>query len=295
MGYILLLTLTLFSGLVYSSPAEEPEEFRIPILDRFQNLFGARMNFVANRLDSFFATERADDELGRSRVRIRTFYTMREQEAGDHTTQYRLNLKLPHLEQKFKYEYYQSKPVKESEVKKAKKLDEVKRRWLFNADMGVNATIPPTLTVRGRVRTNFQTGTIINRFVEQLTFITDESGFVHTTSLDSDHSFTPEVLFRFVNSVEWKISQKDFRTQHGPTVLQQITDNDAIRYQAILSTTVDNGVPFVDNYRLGLDYRRNLYRQWLYSDIFTGVDFPKVYSFNVTPYLILQIEMLLGH
>lgn len=295
MRYLLVLTILLLSQQLYSSPVEETEEFRIPLLDNIQDVFGSRMNFVANRLDSFFATERADDELGRSRVRIRSFYTVRENQRGDQTNQYRINLKLPHLEEKFKYEYYQDKPIKESEIKKAEKIDKVNRGWLFNADLGVNASIPPTIVTRARVRHTFQTGTLINRFVEQITYVTDESGFIHDTSLNSDHSITTDLLFRFVNSVQWKISRKDFDTQHGPTLLHQLTENDAIQYSTLLFTTIVNGVLFANNYQAAVNYRRNLYRQWIYADFITGIDFPKTEGFNVTPFATIQLEMLIGH
>ena len=105
MRYALALFSLLLSAKALSSPAEERPESNIPILDTAQHIFGARANFAANRLDSFFATERADDELGRSSIRIRSQFILREREKSDQENQYRINLRLPHLEEKFKYEY----------------------------------------------------------------------------------------------------------------------------------------------------------------------------------------------
>lgn len=296
MSWVFVLILFISPGEIFASPAEEREEFRISLLDRFQDLFGSRINFVANRLDSFFATDRADDELGRSRVRVRSRFITRENARSDLNNQYRVNLKLPHLEEKFRYEYYQeNKPLKDKEISQVKKLDRVNRGWLFNADVGVNASIPPRLILRARARRSFETGTLIHRFVEQMTYITDESGLIHDTSIESDHSFSPTLLFRFVNSINWEIINKNFDTQHGPTLLQQLTDNDALSYSALLFTKIDDGILFVNNYQLSVDYRRNLYRQWLYLDLVPGVDFPKEFSFNINPFFVVQLEMLLGN
>lgn len=304
MRYTLPLIFLIFPLLAYSSPAEEPKEFRIPILDSAQELFGANANFAANRLDAFFATERADDEFGRSRIRIRSRYTLRERAVGDQENQYRINLRLPHLEQRFKYDFddddKDKKKTKEEEIrseveaKQDAKRDRLNKSWIFNADMGVSASVPPKLTTRARLRRSFVTGTLIHRFVEQLTYVTDETGFEELTEVNSDHIFSEEVLFRFVNSKTWQIMEKDFRTNHGPTLLQRVTEDDAFNYGAFLQTVIDKGTWYVNNYRLQVQYRRNLYKQWVYFDIVPGIDFPKEWSFRRTPFIIFQLELLFG-
>ena len=298
MIWVLFLTLALIPTHVYSSPAEERPDTRIPILETAQELLGARANFAANRLDSFFATERADDEFGRSRIRLRSQFDIREREKSDLDYQYRINLRLPHLEEKFKWEYYQKKDDKEKLTEDEKKVSirksKIREGWLFNSDIGVSAAIPPRLITRARVRRNFPTGSFIHRFSEQLTYITDESGLVEETRIDSDHIFHEDLVFRFVNFKEWEVLKKDFRTNHGPTLLHRISVDDAFRYGLTMSSVIDNGVWFVNNYRIGIDYRRNLYRQWIYFDVIPGIDFPKEWSFRRTPFINFQLEILFG-
>lgn len=298
MIWVFFLTLVFFPSVALSSPAEERPDTRIPILESAQELFGARANFAANRLDSFFATERADDEFGRSRIRIRSQFEIRERRKSDLENQYRINLKLPHLEEKFKWEYYQKKDDKEKltadEKKESIRKSKVREGWIFNSDIGVVASIPPKLTTRARVRRNIPTGSFIHRFSEQLTYVTDESGLVEETNLDSDFIFHENLVFRFVNFKEWEVLQKDFRTNHGPTLLHRLTVDDAFRYGFTMSTVIDDGIWFVNNYRLAIDYRRNLYRQWIYIDVIPGIDFPKEWSFRRTPFINFQLEILFG-
>ncbi len=296
MRYILALALFLGSNLVFSSPAEERPEKTVFILEKAQEIFGARANQVANRLDAFFATERADDELGRSRIRLRSQFEIREREKSDLKNQYSINLRLPSLEQKFKYEQYQSEESKarSREEREIEKKNRIKRGWLFNADMGVSAAIPPRLITRARVRKSFVTGTLIHRFAEEVTHITDESGLVEETELLSDHIFNSKWVFRFVNLKEWKVLKKDFRTNHGPTLLHQLTENDAFNYGLTMQTIIDNGIWYTNNYQLAVNYRRNLYRQWIYFDAIPGLDFPKQWSFRRTPFIRFQIEVLFG-
>lgn len=294
MRYILALIFIILSNSVFS--AEKKTEQDIYILDEAQALFGDRANQVANRLDSFFATERADDELGRSRIRIRSQFMLREREVSDLDNQYRINLRLPHLEQKFKYEYYQTEEEKKlaAEEKEKLKKSRINRAWLFNIDMGVSAAIPPRLITRARVRRSFETGSFIHRFAEQLTYITDESGLVEETDLNSDYVFSDSLVFRFINNKRWRVLKKEFDTNHGPTLLHQLSENQAMGYSTTMHTVVDSGIWYVDNYRIAADYRRNLYKQWIYFDVITGLDFPKVWSFRRTPFITFQLEILFG-
>lgn len=296
---------------VQASPAEEPRDDSIPILDSAQDLFGARANFAANRFDSFFATERADDEFGRSRIRVRSRFTVRERAKSDIDTQYRINLKLPNLEKKFRFDFQEDtkKKKKDKKAAQAARSDEEKeadseaqrlkdkhlfKGWLFNADIGVSLAIPPKLVTRARVRKNLVTGTFTHRFSEQLTYVTDEDGLTEETQLNSDHPLGQDFLFRFINYKRWRVLKKEFTTNHGPTILHQVTENDAFSYNFITSSIIDDSIWYVSNYQIAINYRRNLYRQWVYMDLVPGLDFPKEYSFRRNPFVFVQIEFLFG-
>ena len=112
------------------------------------------------------------------------------------------------------------------------------------------------------MRKNLVTGIFTHRFSEQLTYITDESGLTEETRIDSDHPLGENVLFRFVNYKRWRVLKKDFVTSHGPTILHQVTDNDAFSYSFLMASTIIKSVWYVDNYQLATTYRRNLYRLW---------------------------------
>ena len=297
--YLLFLT---FSYTAWSSPAEEPEETRITILHAIDDIVGNNINNVANDFDSFFATERADDELGRSRVRIRGSYRIAERALPDDDVQFRFNLRLPYLEQKFRYEMEDTKKEKKAKTKeelaelrkKRAKRNQLDERWLFTGDTGVNVSLQPRALVRGRLRKSTQTGTIINRFVQEISFQTDRDGFRQRTQLDNDHTFSPDLLFRFTNLVDWRISEKDFSTSHGPGLFQRISDYEALSYNFTMSTVVLKGSWFVNNFQLAPTYRRNLYKDMVYGNITPGLDFPKQWSFRRTPFIFFQIEFLFG-
>lgn len=305
MSLVLGIILILSTSLALASPAEEREETRIPILDTAEEFFGQRVNHIANDFDSFFATERADDELGRSRVRIRGNYTVEERSLPQDDIQFRFNLRLPKLEQRFKF-YEDDKKAKKDKKKtetaeekkereeKFKNRNKVDERWLFNADTNVNASIRPSITLRGRIRKSKETGTLIHRFVQEATWVSTRDGFRHRTTLFTDHSFNQMLLFRFNNTIDWRISQKTFSTGHGPSIFHRLSDFDAMSYSFTMATTVEDGILFVSNYQLAPNYRRNLYKDILFMDFTPGINFPKQWSFRRTPFIFVGLEMLFG-
>lgn len=297
MNFLTGLLLFLWSMAALSCPAEEREETSITFLDRAQEIFGTQANVVANRLDSFFATERADDEFGRSRIRIRSQFFIREQANSELENQYRINLKLPSLEKKFKFEKakLKNKPVvfngASEDLEKKNKLN---TSWIFNSDIGVSAAIPPRMISRARVRRNIETGIFIHHFSEQITYITDQTGLTEDTSFESDYILNERFIFRFVNFKRWRIHNKEFTTNHGPTLIQQLSNDEAVNYAFTAQSIVDDGSWYFNNYRLAINYRRNLYRQWVYLDLIPGIDLPKDFSFRRTPFINFQLEILFG-
>lgn len=306
MSRFLGLIFLLLASNALSSPAEEREETRIPILETVDDFFGQRVNSLANDFDSFFATDRADDELGRSRVRIRTDYRVEERNVPRDDIQFRFNLKLPKLEQRFKFSDDDDKDKKkkdgrleteEERKKKAeafKKKNEVIKDWLFNVTGNVNASTRPSVRIIGRARKNMETGTLIHRFSQELNWVSTADGLRQRTQLGTDHSFDQNLLFRFNNLADWRISRKDFTTSHGPSLFHRLTDFDAMNYGVSVSSAVVDGVWFLTGYNVYPTYRRNVYKDILYAEITPGLSFPKTWSFRRTPYIFVRIEMLFG-
>ena len=281
---------------VFASPAEEPEERNIPILDSTQALFG-QVNTVANRLDLFFADQRADDELARSRIRIRQNYEIRERATLSNETTFRVNIKLPKLQGKFNFDFKDKEDKKKKEASSKAEEDigvsKLDKTWQFRADAGVNASIPPKVFSRARVRKNWETGEVIHRFVEQWSWFSDRD-WEENTTLDSDLTLDEETLLRFSHSTDWKVTRKGYSTNHGPSIRKRLSDNDGISFGTSLNTIVETGTWYVNNYRISTTYRRNLYKHWIYMDLTPGLDFPKIWSFRRTPFLALQFEALFG-
>lgn len=308
MRLTLLIALLALPTLAQASPAEEPEENTIPILESTEQFFGMEANSVANRLDLFFADQRADDELARSRIRVRQTYLTKERAIPVKETRISLNIRLPNLEDKFRVDWFnddeeETKAEKKKKLKKklseSKKSEvqlsqqELDKQWQFRSTVGAAARIPPTMNFANRLRKNFETGEVINRFVAEVNWFSDRD-WEQETSLDNDLKLGEEMLVRFRNATDWKITRKEFTTNHGPSLRHRISDHQAMSYSATVGSTVESGTWFVTGYTLAPTYRRNLYHHWIYLDVTPGLEFPKEWSFRRTPFIFLQLEVLFG-
>ena len=294
--YFILSILLVLTMPVFASD-ESAEEEKKNVLDHTHHLFKSNLDYLANQVDSFFATERADDEFGRSTLRIRSSYFTREQEKGDFDVAYRVNFKIPHLERRIKEgaeRIFKRSGRDRDDEEPLEETPTTKKGWIFNADLGVNASIPPKAVIRSRIRRNFLYTRWSHRFSEEVTYITEEDGLTEQTSFESDYPLKEHLLFRFSNVKTWNILSKNFNTSHGPVIFQQITDKDALSYSFIASTDINKGTWVLNNYRLSTRYRRDLYKKWLYFDLITGLDFPKKYSFRRNPFATFQLEILFG-
>jgi hypothetical protein len=288
-------------------------------LDNTHSLLSDNIIGLANRMDSFFGDQRADDELNRSGLRLSYGQKIMTKNKSDEDVVVRFNLRLPKLEEKFKIDFKRSRkkdkivddklkeiiaeakaagrPLSEKEIAEEKvRLQTLEYEpWRFRTDVGVTASIPPRAFVRARLRKNWQLLKFIPRFVEELGYFTDE-GLIERTNLDVDRTIKKgRVLLRFENGKEWIISDKRLVTAHGPVLLYNTTDNDAYAYSAkVFSEFYERGPYYLSNYQLAINYRRNLRGHWLYGDVIPAIDFPKFESFSSVYSVTLRIEALFG-
>jgi|GEM_PF-1011085 len=284
-------------------PKEESIFSDVPILQQIPFLLdgteeevASRLVGLADNLDSFFGEKRADDELNRSRIRLSYAYTVFAEKKPLDDYAVRINIRLPVLEQKVKdfflgVEDEDDKASADAKAKKKKRKE--KNPWLFRTDAGMNVSYPPIFFTRARLRKNWDLPVFIQRFTEELAWVSDQ-GVIQTTTLFHDYDVTKDLLFRIVNEQEWYVEPKEFTTAHGPSFIHKITDDDGISYGFRVRSIIEDSTWFMNGYGFGVRYRRNLRNQWLYGEIGPSLDFPKSESFRRVPSIQFRIESLFG-
>lgn len=286
----------IFCCLANSSASAQDLSNQPDLVDRARDKITNNLIGLANRLDSLFGEQRADDELNRSSIRVNYDYRVRMEEKPLSDTQLRFNLRLPNLEKMFRFSVRKNEPQegdttpKERIARQKKEDEEEKEPWRFRSDVGINVAYPPIIFARSRLRKNWRWTWLVQRFAFELAWFTDQ-GVLQDTTLFHDHALARDLLFRFANQQNWRFNDERFITSHGPSIIQDITENDGLSYNLRMSTRVEDAW-FVDNYSLGVAYRRNIKGQWLFAELGPTLDFPKREAFRRAPSILFRLETL---
>lgn len=288
-------------------PEEEKDKVSIPLadyplilLDTTQGQVESSVTMLSNRADSFFGSQRADDELNRSQLRLIYNYRLSEQ-PGKADFAFRVNLRLQNLENWFKRKYntFRGKKTPTEEEEKTSEELSIERRknnpyeWIFRTDAGASASILPKVFVRSRLRKSFETRSWLHRFVAELGWYSEEQ-WINNTTFESDYVIKENKLFRVSHEANYLITDQEFTTRHGPSILHTTSDSDAFAYNARILSRAKYGAWYHDGYSLSIGYRRRLRGTWLYGDITPALDFPKVESYRRTPSIFARVEILFG-
>lgn len=297
---VFLLLATIFITGARASEEVVPVQEKPDLLTRSHDLISLRLVRLADQLDSFFGETRADDEINKSSIRINHGYTFRMEKEPLQRTNVRINLRLKNLENLFKFsvEKNEKAPLEPTQLPQStapnapplRPVEDIEAEpWRFRMDAGLNANIPPNVFARSRLRKNWNWPWVIQRFTEELTW-SSELGWIQTTTLFHDKQLSSISLLRFTNEQNWQISEKTFQTSHGPSILQNLTEHDALSYNLRVQTTVIDSIWANSNYQVGVFYRRNLKDFWLFGEIGPAIDFPRMERFRRAPSILFRLE-----
>jgi hypothetical protein len=294
--YSFIGSVFIFCCLANSIARAEDQKKKPDLVDKTRNSITNNLIGLANRLDSLFGEQRADDELNRSSIRVNYDYRVRMEKTPLTDTQVRFNLRLPNLEKMFRFSVRKNEPIegettpKEKLARQKEEDEEKKEPWRFRSDLGLNVAYPPIVFARSRLRKNWRFLLLIQRFDVELAWFSDQ-GVAQDTTLFHDHALAKDLLLRFANQQAWQITDKRFTTTHGPSLIKDIDDDDAISYNLRMSTRVEDAW-YIDNYSVGVAYRRNIKGQWLFAEVGPTLDFPKRESFRRAPSILFRLETL---
>jgi hypothetical protein len=295
------------------------------MVDHIHKVLSRDILSVANRLDNFFGTERADDEANTTRIRIYTETT--KLEAQNPTTQgnIKLQLVLPKTQERLKLVVdtqndrnddasstqatsanttttttTPTKTKEKSTTQRTADATTAALRYIVDTagiktsfDAGLRFTTKPQLFSRVRFRKYVPLGPKwVFRPVEQIMWIQDQ-GFTSDTDLDFDRPINKKWQFRFQNNIYWNDDDYSLAFTNGPSWLQTLDEKKALSYNFRISSA--NSPEYaVNNYALSVGFRQLLYKEWFFWTITPAVNFPRDNSFHRTPSLTVRFDVIVG-
>lgn len=250
-------------------------------VDRGHAMAAGSVDTLAEKIDRFFGAERADLESASTALRLILVNDWREEEGNDTDVKLRGKLNLPRISERlsliFSDEEGQNANV-DSDVsavvseQESTKVDlqyniRDKKRSRIDFDVGLRSS----LQGKARLRYRYQIPVAeryTHRFTESLAFI-DGEGFSLRSRYELDRKLNEKQLLRWANNLKF-VEQGDGVEWSTRLLLgEQLDDRAAISW-FIWSSGVTRPDYLTTSYGLGLRFRRNFHRDWLFYELEPG-------------------------
>lgn len=297
------LAFFLFFLVLQGSLAEESKT----AIDSAHDRVSSTILLISNRIDSFFGSQRGDDEANGSRLRVFYDHTFVQDKKWQRKTDIRFTLRLPQLENLFKLSFSRSggnDTSKNNEVsqeqdkqneatKRAKVLLIQSKNWHFNTNAGLRIDIPFNPFARARLRRTFTLFDVLefNPTQEATWFL--EEGFGLNFSHDIDYVISSTLLFRIVNSFFWRDETDNVTSSHGPVLFHQLTKRRALSY-SLQAVGINKPTFHINNYIASINYRQLLHKDWLFLQVTPSLSFPETRQWKEEYALFVRLEAVFG-
>jgi hypothetical protein len=303
--YIIFGTLWLHPLWALANPAAKVPEEPSTLLDEdilvveeyiedTRQTVSTRVLRLADSIDTLFGDKKADDQKNQSTLRISQRYFHKDGVTGGEDVAVTLNLHLPNLqklEEKIKNKF-KSKPAEGTGGNGGPA--EPESPWTFNQESGVVIANPINYFARLRLRRDFLTEKWVHSFYEQVGW-SKTNEWEEETSFNSDYALTRSLLFRFANLKSWAMTDDILKSSHGPSLLQQLSEHEAISYDLRLNTLVEDHALYGDSVTLGSLYRTRLPVGWIFLDLNPEIAWERKTNFRVQYNFYLRVELVFGN
>ncbi len=228
--------------------------------------------------DDFFASDRVFEEVAGSYVRWRNDFVQVEGQGLDFNTRLNFSVELPKISSKLKLIFEGDEDEELRDVLPGGQAEgetgnlglrlDVKdtNRSRFN----ISVSAKPRIRLRYRytypVRDDF-----LIRFTQELQ---NEEGINGArTRLDFEKAFLPLKLFRATTEAFWAEDFAGADLSQAFSLFQRITRKSSVSYEAS-AIGITEPEAMVTNYRLGIRYRQNIHRDWLFFEVSPDVTWP---------------------
>lgn len=285
-------------------PPEPPKEDIAEILypDEIADKLSIAVVGLANRIDSFFGTERGDDEKNGSTLRIVPSYTYYEHQKSITELGINLNLKLINLESRAKRlekairDEFTDKPQQSIEKLIPQKMNQAaptEEDWHYNFESKLASRPAIYYSGKLRARKNFTGKILLHHFAFSAGWDTDDQ-WSQITSFSSDKALDEFLLFRFSNDLNWFLSEKLVQATHGPSLIQSINKYNSVSYNFRLTFGNEKNKLQHLSTVYSINYRHGTPSQRIFIDLIPTYAYPKDDYFTEVKSFEIRFEYFFG-
>lgn len=268
---------------------------------------------LTNRFDSFFGSERADDEANGSTIRLSWDHRKVESVEYENKFNLRMNLKFPALQEKLKFRFDKKEDRKKSkkivssndqtnlkgdnqvtkeQAENRKRIIDYAKYWNLRFEAGVRAEIPVNPFINLRVWRPYS-GSFWEFNPTHEVFVFWDDGFGTRHSFNVDLKLSEKLLLRIENAFSWTDLRDTIRSTHGPSLFLKLSSRRAISFNA-KAFGISRPTYFINNYSLSSTYRQLIYKRWLFFEMTPALSFPSSNDFERIASIFFKIETVFG-
>jgi len=276
-------------------------------LDLSREVVSESLDAFARKLDAFFYDERYFAEDASTRLRLGQYVFNEQGAAARWRTRFNLAIKLPNLNRKVKLfvgtEDADTTPIDAPSLSKSvrSQSDEsfagvrfyAKTNKKLNLSMATGVKVENANLFAGpRLRYTQALGDWLGRFTEQAIYIT-RRGWESTTRFDLEQAFSSRMFLRHTIEGRWRQEDPGYRIQFGSTLFHQLPEAVVMAYGWTNQFRTRPQFHFDDSV-ISVEYRRAVWRKWLYVSAEPQIAFYNGKNFNPTAGIWLGFDVIFG-
>ena len=256
--------------------AAKPEFKSFP--DRSHKYIAGILDTWATRIDGYFGSSRYDLEEANTILRIRSVYVWDEHRSNQSKLQIRGKIRLPKIKERFNIiftgdnneELADTREIDNVDLKQENQRgvdlqigdDERKHRSLHYR-VGIRSGFK--LRFSAAYRKDYYFKSFLMRFSEE-PYWQDKRGFGLRTRLDTDYMLSEKRQISWLNRIEFGEDSAGLDWSTFISYRRVINNKDAISYYGGASGGTRASY-LTRNYKLGMLYRKNIARKWLFLEV----------------------------
>jgi hypothetical protein len=297
---------------------EELLKKSLNLAESTRDVLSSQVVNIADYVDTFIGSERAEDEINGTHVRLRHANTVYQDGSTAHVFSTLFKLDLPRTNRRLSLVIESDNDknaVPDSETSSApvannqaqpetaqnagitsaiQYIMRVNQEWHVRALTGLafrNDEFDPTAKLR--IRRLFR-GEQWNFRVTETLFWYRSIGSGESTRFDLERRLSPLFFFRASNQSTWHKDSKVFDLSQVFTLYHDLGDRQLLSYYTGVYG-VDEPRAHITAYTAGVNFRQRIHKDWLYMDIAPLALFPVTNDFEFTPSITVSLEMLIGN
>jgi hypothetical protein len=246
--------------------------------DSTHNVMSAAFCEPALWFDDFFASDRVIEEVGGTYVRWRNDFILNEEEGFKFKTNLNFSFELPRITSKLKLVFEGDDDQDLRDTLPGGQTEETTNQLGFRFDVkdtdrsSFNISLSGTPRIRARYRYTYPVREdFLIRFTQEIQNQEGVNG--GRTRLDLEKAFS---LFKLLRSTTDGFYAEDFAGvdwAQSFVLFQRRDQKSSISYEAS-AVGITEPDALVTNYRLGVRYRRNIHRDWLFLEVTPDISWP---------------------